>query len=199
MAEEHKRLGDTGLVKGQVDQLAYLVAPRGLDRALDFWVRTMGAGPFFTLESSLQDEVFRGRPTRMTCRVGLAYMGEVQIEVIEPTNDGAGPYREWLERHPPPPVGGLYHHVMLKHEGYDEAYARLLEGGCRRAYDARSWTGDRVAYLEAFETTGGYVELLEAAGWPALCERIREASRNWDGSRPIRSFEEVSGDFGSPG
>lgn len=175
----------------KIVQMGYVVAPGTFDAALDHWVTVMGAGPFYTMTSHLAGQTFRGKPTDMAARVALGYCGDAQIELIEQTNDAAGPYTEWLAMHPAVPKAGIFHHVLLEVDDYDAAYARLLAAGCRQAFDATSSSGGRVAYLEAFDTVGGYVEMIETDFWQNLCDALQAARRDWDGTNPVRGMDSL--------
>jgi hypothetical protein len=179
--------------KTDVVQLAYIVKPGALDAALDFWVNVMGAGPFYRGVFPLFDQVHKGQPTNQECEVACGYHGDMQIELIDPTNDAPGPYNDFLATSGAPPVGGLYHHVMLEQGDYDALVERMLAKGCKKAFDARNGAGDRICYLDATETTGGYIEVIESQFWPAVCAGMRKARAEWDGGRPVRSFEELLG------
>lgn len=152
----------------------------------------MGAGPFFVGVFPLLEQRYHGHPTDQQATVALGYLGDVQIELIEPTNDAAGPYNEWLRRHPVPPVGGVYHHFMVEEGDYEATIARLTGGGLKLVFTANSPDGDRVAYLEAFESTGGYIEVIQATAWPLLCREMLAISRSWDGRDPKRGFETLA-------
>ena len=178
-------------MRSAIVQHGYVVKPGGLDSALDHWTQTMGAGPFFRMTPNLSDQIFRGSPTNMTARVALGYAGDVQIEVIEPTNDQRGPYLEWLDMQSAVPKGGTFHHVMVDAGDFDKTYARLVSGGCKKAFDATGTTGGRIAYLESFDTVGGYIELIDIANWPELCARLKRAHHEWDGTNPVREIDEL--------
>lgn len=180
-------------------QIAYIVRSGGLDAAIDHWVTVMGAGPFFVGVFPLLEQRYQGQPTDQQAIVAIGYLGDVQIELIEPTNQAAGPYGEWVRRHPAPPVGGVYHHFMVDEGDYEATIARLTAGGLKPAFTAKSPQGDRVAYLEAFESTGGYVEVIDSPMWPAVCSELLAISRDWDGADPRRSFDTLSVPAGAVG
>jgi hypothetical protein len=180
--------------KTDVVQLAYILKPGGLDAALDFWINVMGAGPFYRGVFPLAEQVHKGQPTNQECEVACGYHGDMQIELIDTIGDAPGPYNDFLATCPEPPVGGLYHHVMLEQGDYDVLVARMLAQGCTTAFDAKNGAGDRMCYLDATATTGGYIEIIESAFWPAVCAAMRQARAEWDGSNPVRSFSELLGD-----
>jgi hypothetical protein len=183
-----------------VVQLAYLVRPGGLNDAIDYWLNQIGAGPFFTGDFRLEQQTHRGRPTNAGVRVALAYHGDMQIELIEPLDDAPSPYKEWLDKYPSLPRAGLYHHVMMDHVDFDKTYNRYLASGCKEGFLGRSSAGTRVAYLDAADTIGGFIELVEPnPGWTAMCAEMREISRTWDGSNPRRGLETLGSQLGPTG
>lgn len=184
----------TGSGPGRLEivQMAYLVRPGGLQAGIAHWAGVLGAGPFFVGSFPLEDQWFRGRPTDMRGKVAVGYQGRMQIELIEPTNDAPGPYTEWLHRHDIIPLGGILHHIMFDHDGYDAAVAGLLRGGGKEAFTGRSDMGGRVAYLDVFDTFGCYVEIIDLLPfWRNMCREMQELSSGWDGMRPARSFREL--------
>ncbi|KFG90899.1 hypothetical protein BV98_001266 [Sphingobium herbicidovorans NBRC 16415] len=184
------------MTKTDIVQLAYLVKPGGMNSALDFWINVLGAGPFFRGVFPLQDEIHKGKPTNLEMIVALGYHGDVQIELIEPTNDAQGPYNDFLATHPTPPVGGSYHHIMLGgEESYDALVKRLIDGGAKIAYQARNSMGHRFCYLESDDILAPYIEALDAPQWwPEFSDRMRKARSEWRGERPVRDFGELFGD-----
>ena len=172
-------------------QLAYILKPGAMDAALDFWINVMGAGPFYRGVFPLKNQIHKGQPTDQQCEVACGYHGDMQIELINSLNDAPGPYNDFLAHHPHIPVGGLYHHVMLEQGDYDATVQRLVSKGCKEAFTAMNDLDERICYLEAFDTTGGYIEVIESAMWPPVCAAMRKAREIWDGSQPVRSFESL--------
>jgi hypothetical protein len=173
---------------GTIAQLAYLVRPGGLTQALDHWVRVMGAGPFFTGNFPLTDQLYLGAPTNQDAIVACGYLGEVQIELIDTLTDAPGVYTAFLRANPVIPAAGLYHHVMVEAGDCDATLARLEAGGCKAVFSARVPDGGRLFYLDASATIGGYVEVLDSATWPAVAEAMKAARHDWDGRDPVRPF-----------
>lgn len=176
--------------RGGVIQTAFLVRPGGLMDAIDYWVKAVGAGPFFVGSFPLSEQRYLGQPTDMQAVVAVGYHGDCQLELIEPTNEAPGPYMAALKQHAKIPRGGVYHHIMLDTDDYAAAYRHHLDHGCTEAFAAVSSSGKRIAYLDASETIGGYIELLEPNPvWQRMCAEMREITRNWDGADPTRAFD----------
>lgn len=177
---------------GTVAQLAYIVRPGTLAQAVDYWVKIMGAGPFFTGEFPLTDQTYHGQPAEQRAVVACGYLGDMQIEIIDPISTTPNVYTDFLRRNPEPPVGGLYHHIMIDEGDCDATVKKLVDGGCRIAFTATPPTGGKLYYLEAFETTGGYLEVIESPTWPTVVESMKAARKAWDGRDPVRSFETLA-------
>ena len=176
-----------------ITQLGFLVRPGGFEEAVTHWLEVVGAGPFFTGSFRLENQRFRGRPSDISCTVALGYHGDMQVELIHADRDGPGPYQEWHKLHPNIPRAGIYHHMMFAHDDYDATKARYLAGGCREGFEAKASGGKRMAYLEAFDTIGGYVELVERnPAWDAMCVEMRAISKDWDGRDPVRGLGSLS-------
>jgi len=113
----------------------------------------------------------------------------MQVELIQQLSGGASAYTEALEGAATVPLGGLFHHIMLLHDGYDAAYEGFIAGGAERCYDAFVEGVGRFCYLDARAQAGSFVELVETTtDFEAACVTMREEHLRWDGSRPRRDF-----------
>lgn len=153
----------------------------------------MRAGPFYVADFRLGNQVFRGVPTDGTMTVALTYHGEVQVEIIAPTNDAPSPYVEWLDRVDSVPAAGLYHHFLIDTDTYDATCTRLLAGGAREGLRATLGDGRRMTYLDGSATVGCYIEVIESGEASArLSRQMRHECACWDGSDPLRSYAELA-------
>jgi hypothetical protein len=163
-----------------------------LERSLDYWIDVVGAGPFFYAEYAPEGQVYRGQPTVTKFRLAYGYSGDMNIEVVQQSDDAPSAYTELLQTGRPVPVGGLFHHVMIDHDDYDAIYQRYLAAGAERCFDALAPGGMRYCYLDARRQMDCYVELIEhAQAFAVALAKMREARNTWDGSRPRRDFEEI--------
>lgn len=167
---------------GPIMQLAYV--PRDFDAALRHWTRTMGVGPFFTLDHVAYREArYRGRPTNIDFSMALAYWGDVQIELIRQHNDAPSAYTDWLRDG----RDGL-HHVCVLVEDISRARATCAAAGAEVIQEVLL-DGAEVIYVAPGEVPGMIIEFLQpSAAILGLFEVIREAARDWDGSNPVRSL-----------
>lgn len=70
---------------GAIDQTGILV--EDLDASIARWIDHSGVGPWTIFRNVRMDGSYRGEPTLVTMDVGLSYQGEMQIELIQVTND----------------------------------------------------------------------------------------------------------------
>src|SRR5438067_1870127 len=93
---------------GSPMQMAYV--PADFDAALSFWTKTIGAGPFFSIEQVKLDHVrYRGEPAAIDFSITLGYWGAMQIELIRQHNDTPSIFKAWRDQN----RGGLQHVCIL--------------------------------------------------------------------------------------
>ena len=161
-----------------------------LDAALVHWTRDLGVGPFFVFDVPvLPGQLYYGQPTKVSLRVGFGFSGGVLIELLQQTNDGPSPFRDFLRDRGP----GL-HHVMPRGD-FDAGHARLSGNGHEVAYAGTMPTGERFCLFDTRPFSGAYVELMEIS--PAMqvgLGKMEAAHRAWDGvTDPVRSMERLAG------
>ena len=177
-------LARNGLIAslGEVMQLAYV--PKDFDAALKFWIETMGAGPFYSLEHVRVDHLkYRGLPSDVDFSMMLGNWGEMQIELIRQHNDAPSIYTEWL-------AGGHegLQHVCILVDDMAHARAVVAKSGGTVVQEGKPRGGEAdVIYVDTHGGPGTMVEILQpTAGMRAFFASIRDAHRGWDGSNPIR-------------
>jgi hypothetical protein len=166
---------------GPVMQNAFVV--RDIAAAVEFWSGKVGVGPFYCLEHiQFGDVYFRGAPLRLDMSVALAQWGNLQIELIQQHDDTPSIYSEFLARH-----GEGLQHLGVLTAALDEHLARLKPLGVEPVQWGATATGMRFAYVDTDRHAGGMIELVEnGPAVQAFFEKIRAASVDWDGSRPLR-------------
>jgi Glyoxalase/Bleomycin resistance protein/Dioxygenase superfamily len=167
-----------------VAQTAYIVPD--LQAAIHHWVTDMRAGPFYVLPSMLvPGQVYRGEPSRADITLAMGFAGHMLIELIQPLDTNPSVYQETIALR-----GYGYHHVGIACADVDASSRAYQERGYVEAYRAAVPTGGEVVYLD--NGTGaalGFIELLPVTpGMDETFTRFWEASRNWDGSDPVRPF-----------
>jgi len=166
---------------GDVMQMAFV--PGDFERALKFWTKTVGAGPFFSIEHVKLDRTrYRGQPVEVDFSMMLGYWGNMQIELIRQHNDAPSIFKSWRDEG----REGLHHLCILID---DMNAARDLCAGAHIAVAQEALVpgGGEVIYVDTGGGHGSLVEMLKPApGMREFFKMMREAHRTWDGSDPVR-------------
>lgn len=148
------------MFSGPVTQTCWVVpdvaaAEQGLSELLGVQRWTRMADVAFPAE----DTSYRGQPTAFSAHVSLAYVGDLQLELIQPVS-GTSVHTEFLDR---TPAGGL-HHVCLEVDDLDAALETSPWPLAQRGDMAGG--AIRYAYLDGSAFGTPYVELAQIA--PAM-------------------------------
>jgi catechol 2,3-dioxygenase-like lactoylglutathione lyase family enzyme len=165
---------------GPIMQLAYV--PRDPKAALEFWTKTMGVGPFFSLPHiAYKSARYRGEPSGVDFSVLIGYWGDVQIELIEQHNGVPSIYRSWLDEG----REGV-HHVCLLVDSISHAREVCADAGARIEQEI-FLEGAEAIYVDTGGGPGSMVEILEPSPeFERLFAMMRDAARDWDGRDPVR-------------
>ncbi|MDD3799094.1 MAG: VOC family protein [Novosphingobium sp.] len=166
---------------GPIDQIGYLVGD--LDASIARWIDLMGVGPWTVFRNVALDGEYKGVAGTVTMDVGLAYQGDVQIELIQATNGTPSPYRQADGA----PILGVHHIAWLVND-LDDAIAKAGTDGLQLAFRASN-PGTRVAYFEAPGDPGVLFEFIESEGTRDLIASGKAATRTWDGSNPVHEID----------
>lgn len=162
-------------------QLCWVVPD--LEVAIDHWVRTSGAGPFFLFEDvHFEDGVYRGAPSDIAPhRAAIGQFGATQIELVQPLDDRPG---VWTDVVPFGKAG--FHHAGLYCEDYEAERAAYLANGSEMAFEGLMM-GARTCYIDTTAQLGFLTELITANPVAAqVFAMFRDAAQGWDGSDPVR-------------
>ncbi len=167
-----------------VAQTAFIVPD--LTAAIHHWARDMKAGPFFVLPHLLAPgQVYRGEESTADVTLAMGFAGHMLIELIQPLDNNPSVYKETKDLR-----GFGFHHLGIACADVDATSQDYQQRGYEEAYRAGVPTGGEVVYLDnGTGAQAGFLELLPVT--PVMDEvftRFWEASRNWDGSDPIRPF-----------
>ncbi|HRW37063.1 MAG TPA: VOC family protein [Aquihabitans sp.] len=167
---------------GDIVQVGYLTAD--IEAAMATWVERSGVGPFTWYQHVRLDAVHEGEPTSIEMEVAIAYRGDVQIELIQQTNDAPSPYRECFRD------GRLgMHHLAFGTRDMAASLDAVRADGFEVVCTIDAAMG-RYAYVRDPALPEVLFELLGAdAGIEAMWARDREAARTWDGVDPIRPID----------
>lgn len=174
------------LKNGPITQIGYVVDD--LDAAIAGWIATAGLGPWTVFRNVSLDGVCEGEATTVTMDVGMAYQGDVQIELIEPTNAARSPYRAADGRLLAGP-----HHLGWLVDDLDAATARARASGLREIFQAQN-PGTRVAYFAVPGQPDTRFEYIEGAGLAGMIADGIAATRDWDGTNAVHVIDFASAD-----
>ncbi|EFG78502.1 hypothetical protein HMPREF0591_1610 [Mycobacterium parascrofulaceum ATCC BAA-614] len=168
---------------GTINQIGYVVPD--VHASMQQWVR-LGVGPWFYIDDVVTDYFrYRGHDSAMTMSVALANFGDIQLELIQPTNDAPSVYKDFLD-------AGRQgaQHIAYWTTDYQDLYDRVLEAGYTVAQEG-SIGGEqgRFAYLDTEFDQGTVIEISDISGPKGqLFAYIRDVAAAWDGSDPIRGL-----------
>jgi catechol 2,3-dioxygenase-like lactoylglutathione lyase family enzyme len=167
---------------GDIRQIGYLTDD--IERSMQAWVQRAGVGPFTWYRNLVLEAVYLGEPTRIAMEVGIAYRGDVEIELIQQTNDAPSPYREFFRQ------GRMgLHHLAYASRDIDGDLRKAREAGFEVVCTIDSASG-RYAYFRDPALPENLFEFL------AVTEELEQytrqcmaEARDWDGSNPIRVID----------
>ena len=113
--------GTSKLTGSGIKQVGLVV--NSVDETAEYYLSNFGIGPFFTLEQEFTDATYWGKPCLLKAKFGLARMGPVQIELIEPLG-GYSVYADFLSQR-----GEGIHHLGFYVNDLDEEIALLQKHG----------------------------------------------------------------------
>lgn len=172
-----------GAEVGTICQMAYVV--EDIHQAMAWWIEKMGVGPWFLLDSfGSPEHIYRGKPNTANVSIAMSFAGSMNIELLMPLDNEMSVYRETIDK-----VGYGFHHFGVAQEDIEEEVERRIARGEVLAHRAQVPTGGKVAYFEGGEGAPGFVELIPVTpGMEAGFHRFWEATQDWDGKDPVRSF-----------
>jgi hypothetical protein len=172
---------------GKIMQHGIVVS--SLEAAVDEWAERVGVGPFYLVDITLEEYIYRGKSGECDLRLALSHWGDMQIELIEPVGAAVTLYSDVL----PSEDGKLNHYGILVEDidkAIDDTNMRdlVLQSGCSN--------GTKFVYLEKYVPGGYHLELIQLAesSKQAMSAMITACGR-WDGSRPLRSMSELAEDI----
>lgn len=172
---------------GEIRQLGYVVDD--IEAAMAYWHRTMGVGPwYYNPRVPIEDYTYKGQRYDVHNSVALANAGFIQVELIQTRNDAPSMYRDFMK------AGhrGLQH-VAYWTQRFDDDLARMLSEDFRVKMSGSVGESGRFVYFDKEDHPGTVIELSEVLGPKGrMFNLIREASKGWDGSDPIRPFPDLT-------
>lgn len=167
---------------GPIGQIGYVVDD--LESSALQWTTSIGIGPWKVFNPAPFDSLrYHGEPTDALVGFALAFMGSVQIELIQQLNDAPSTYRDLLDT-----FGSGVQHLCFYPEDYDAALAAGLASGLTVVQDGDIWGVD-FAYLHG--TDGQVIELARLSDERRTMRNAAiEAAASWDGQNPLIRMEQ---------
>jgi hypothetical protein len=135
------------------------VVVRDVQAAMERYWKLFGVGPWevYTMEPpGLSGMTIHGKPEPYSMIIALAYMGDVQWELIQPLS-GPSIYKEFLDDH-----GEGVHHVSFGVEDYDHAMSTMKEQGIAMLMGG-TWNGATFGYMDTEKDLGVVVEMYKTS------------------------------------
>ncbi|MFL6157970.1 MAG: VOC family protein [Marmoricola sp.] len=143
------------IASGPVTQIAWVTDD--IDATEKYLTAGFGAGRWTRMNDihfAPEDCTLRGEPADFVIHVSIVYVGDLQLEVIQPVR-GASIYAEFLESHGP----GL-HHVCFDVEDMGVALARVAELGLSVHQQGSMMAGGMdFAYVDGTSAGVPYIEI----------------------------------------
>jgi Glyoxalase/Bleomycin resistance protein/Dioxygenase superfamily len=154
--------------------------------AVDRWVDSFGAGPFFTQQNLNIPVEYRGTPSDLDMHVALGQCGPVQIELVQIAGEKSSVYRDM---YPDGRTG--FHHVAMFVDNLGKSIENYAADDSTLGAIG-DFGGCGFAYVDTRPSVGFFTELYEDKPFMrGFCRNIATASQGWDGSRRLRPLDEV--------
>ncbi len=160
MMSDFDNIPELPAIFGQAKQVAYVV--KDIDEAIKQWNDEYQVGPFMVTRNAtpLSNAHYRGEKAQTT-RVNLAcaYVGDMQLELIELIGDTPGLYKEFIDRGD----YGVNHYAVLV-DDFAKAYNWALDEGWVPIIDSGIDGLARMSYIESPDKS----MVLEVIEWNTL-------------------------------
>jgi len=178
----------TGSFSRPIRQIAYVVPD--LRAAARRHAGLFGSGPYFIAEGYTDiPHIYRGEERLMSIDSALGQWGDVQIELIQPTDDRPNVWREGASA---TGAGPKCHHVCFHPDSLDEAIASYEARGYPVAFDFTLPGGTRTVLMDTLAELGHFVEFYERTPEIAhLYDFIETAAAGFDGNNLLRPISDI--------
>jgi len=147
------------------------------------WSAAMNIGPFYIADYTsemFETLEYRGKPGKLQMKTAIAYAGDVQIELVEPTGVYPCAYFDTIAEG----TSG-FHHLCYWSDDLDSDLAHYQAQGFEIANLGKMSGGPRFAYVDASKSLGHMIELLERAkGIEQLFNSWKEKAKEWQAGDP---------------
>jgi methylmalonyl-CoA/ethylmalonyl-CoA epimerase len=175
---------------GRIMQHGYIVSD--VEATAQEWAKRVGAGPFYVIDTRMEEYYYRGARTPVELRLAFGYWGSIQIELIQPLGDADTLYSRALKCAP----GKINHCATVVSDIDGLLAAGNLQG--RVIQSGSMPTGLKFVYLEEYLPDGLHLELIQPVGAALQAfEGMEAVARNWDGVGTLRPATALAQDLAS--
>ncbi len=185
MIKDFDNIPEIPAIMGPAKQIAYMV--KDIDEAMESWHRDHGVGPFLVARNAvpLSNAFYRGDKAQTTrVNIAFAYVGDMQLELIELIGDTPGLYKEALDRN----QFGVHHYAVCV-DDFPAAYNWALDNGFDAVIDAGIDGLARMSYVENPDT--GII--LEVIQWNPMTkpyfEGLEKMVKSADKNQLVHEFK----------
>ncbi len=185
MIEDFNNIPQLPSIFGPAKQIAYVVDD--IDRSMAAWSKYSQVSPFLVTRNAapLSNAYYRGQRARTTrVNIAFAYIGDMQLELIEQIGDTPGLYKEAIDAQ----RDGVHHYAVLV-EDFPSAYDWALDNSFDAVIDAGVDGIARMSYLER-PSDGLILEVIE---WNTMTQPyfngIEKRVRGLDPSTKVQEFD----------
>ncbi len=169
---------------GVIVQTAYVV--ENLDKAIDHWTSTVGAGPFLVLRGydQMENLEYRGKKGYFNCDFAFGQAGGVQVELIQVNSAAPNVFAELS------PQGSRsgFHHVAMFPKNLEAAITAYQQAGLELVMRG-NFGSTPIAFIDTRPLLGFMVELYPATDdMRGMYKMVADAAKTWDRvekSRPL--------------
>jgi hypothetical protein len=129
-----------------------------------------------------------GAPIDLDQSIALGYWKDLQVEFIHQHNEAPSIFTDWTKGK----RRGL-HHGMVKSTDVERTRSTLAREGMTAVQEARVGLGGEYLFFETGSEDMPYLEVVRLDPiFDKLFAFMKRATREWDGTRPLRAVPDIS-------
>jgi len=167
---------DNGII-----QIAYTVAD--IQEEMRRYSDLLRVGPWFLVGPFVPPKgVYRGAITEMRVSLGIAFFGQVMVELIEQHDEEPSVFRETLKAR----GAHGFHHRAIGARDFEKTVAQYRSRGYPEAFTDFAPLGFRIVYFDTSRDLPGMLEVIEMnAAAEEGFHKMYQAAHDWDGKTHI--------------
>ena len=165
----------------EIIQIAYTVAD--IQDGMRHYSDLLHVGPWFLVGPFVPPKgVYRGATTSMQVSLGIAFSGQVMVELIEQHDEEPSVFRETLRAR----GAHGFHHWAIGARDFEKTSAQYRSRGYHEAFSDFAPMGFRVVYFDTSHHLSGMLEVIEMnAAAEEGFHKMYRAAKEWDGKTHI--------------